>query len=54
MLIAIDERCEIIEIAHERSYIDFLSVATFSGSRICPLKLKHPDKWAGPYMQKVP
>lgn len=50
----IDETCEIISIAHERSYIDFLVVRTFVGSQVGPLQLRFPAKWEGPYEQQNP
>lgn len=53
-LSAIDAECGIIEIAHDRNYIDFLSVGQFSGARVGPLKLKNPEKWRGPYLQTTP
>lgn len=54
ILRTIDEQCEIVEIFHDRNYIDFLSVSKFAGSRVGPLKLKKPEAWQGPYLLKMP
>ncbi len=50
----IEEDCEILDILHDRSYIDFLNVRSFSGSEVGSLNLVHPEKWQGPYMIENP
>jgi hypothetical protein len=50
----IDEECNILHILHDRSYIDFLNVRSFSGSEVGSLNLVHPEKWKGPYLQDNP
>jgi hypothetical protein len=46
----INEKCKIVSFAHEKNYIDFLNVKTFSGSEVGPMNLMYPEKWEGPYV----
>lgn len=46
----IDATAGISEILHQRNYIDFLNVRSFSGSEVGSLNLFHPEKWQGPYL----
>lgn len=50
----IEEDCEILHILHERNYIDFLNVRSFSGSEVGSLNLVRPERWSGPYMLDNP
>jgi len=46
----IDASCSIANITHDRSYIDFLTVKSFSGSEVGCLNLAYPEQWKGPYL----
>ncbi|MGC2310430.1 MAG: hypothetical protein WA432_02310 [Candidatus Babeliaceae bacterium] len=46
----IDDVCGIIDFDHDKNYIDFLNVKSFSGSEVGSMNLKHPEKWQGPYL----
>lgn len=53
-LTSIDETCEITNIMHDHSYIDFLTIKNFEGNQVGPLQLRRPEKWQGPYNEKNP
>lgn len=50
ILKSIDETAGIGTINHERNYIDFLNVRSFSGSEVGALNLIRPGQWKGPYL----
>lgn len=50
----IDRHCNILSIAHTKSYIDFLQVEKFRSSEIGSLNLAHPKNWKGPYLDDTP
>lgn len=50
----IESSANIIGIKHQRNYIDFLNVKSFTGSEVGPLNLAHPQQWQGPYFQDNP
>lgn len=50
----IHKDCTIVSIDYKSNIIDFLNVATFSGSEVGPLNLLNPDRWRGPYLQDNP
>lgn len=47
---SIDETAGIASISHDRNYIDFLNVRSFSGSEVGSLNLVRPAQWKGPYL----
>lgn len=51
---SIDQECEITDIMHDRSYIDFLAIKDFAGNQVGALQLRYADKWKGPYVEKNP
>lgn len=46
--------CYISDFAHEKNYIDFLNVNSFSGSTVGSMHLSSPQKWKGPYFKHNP
>ena len=50
----IEKDCKIIRFEKQKNSINFLNVKSFVGSQVGPLNLKHPERWAGPYMDRNP
>jgi type II secretory pathway pseudopilin PulG len=50
----IDEAAGIVDFDHQKSYIDFLNVGSFSGSEVGAMNLRNPKKWQGPYLKENP
>lgn len=50
----IDEVAGIVDFDHQKSYIDFLNVGSFSGSEVGAMNLRDPKKWQGPYLKENP
>ena len=50
----IHKTCTIIDFDAQKNPINFLNVATFTGSEVGPMNLVYPDKWEGPYVQDNP
>ena len=50
----IDSTCSIIGFEHEKNYIDFLNVVSFSGSQVGSINLRDPAAWKGPYIKDNP
>lgn len=50
----IHKTCTIIDFDAQKNPINFLNVATFTGSEVGPMNLVHPDKWEGPYLKENP
>lgn len=47
----IDQKCRIIGFDHQKNYVDFLNVKSFSGSEIGSMNLMYPENWEGPYLE---
>lgn len=54
LLMKIDSDCGIESFALDKTPLNFFTVASFVGSEVGSLKLKHPDRWTGPYMVENP
>ena len=50
----IDDAAGIVDFDHQKSYIDFLNVGSFSGSEVGAMNLRNPKKWQGPYLKENP
>jgi len=50
----IHQDCGIIDFDAQKNPINFLNVATFTGSEVGPMNLTHPEKWQGPYLKDNP
>jgi hypothetical protein len=50
----IDDTCGIVDFDHQKNYIDFLNVISFTGSEVGAMNLAYPDKWQGPYKKENP
>lgn len=50
----IHKDCIIIDFDAQKNAINFLNVATFTGSEVGPMNLVHPEKWNGPYLKDNP
>ncbi len=50
----IHKKCIILDFAHEKNYIDFLTVKSFVSSEVGAMNVMYPEKWAGPYLQENP
>src|SRR5436190_19623781 len=50
----IHQDCGIIDFDAQKNPINFLNVATFTGSEVGPMNLVHPEKWQGPYLKDNP
>jgi hypothetical protein len=50
----IESDVNITGIKHQRDYIDFLNVKSFTGSEVGPLNVAHPENWQGPYLADNP
>lgn len=50
----IDVDCNILNIRHDRAFIDFLTVEKFAGSMVGCLNLVYPSRWKGPYLKMNP
>lgn len=47
----IDQKCRIIGFDHQKNYVDFLNVKSFSGSEVGSMNLMYPENWEGPYLE---
>lgn len=47
----IDRTCRIVDFDHEKNFVDFLNVGSFSGSEVGSMNLMYPKKWNGPYLE---
>ena len=50
----INKDCKTISFAHEKNYIDFLTVKEFVGSQVGSINLAFPKFWKGPYLNENP
>lgn len=50
----IDKDCKIIRFAHEKNYIDFLTVKEFVGEQVGAMTVAYPKRWNGPYLHHNP
>ena len=50
----IDHDCSILSFEHDRNFIDFLNVKSFSGSRVGSINVAYPKNWNGPYIANNP
>lgn len=50
----IDHACDIVDFEHEKNYIDFLNVKSFSGNKLGSMTLARPERWKGPYLADNP
>ena len=50
----IHTQCGIVGFEHERNFIDFLTVGTFSGSQIGSMNVLRARAWQGPYLKQIP
>ena len=50
----IDQDCSILSFEHDRNFVDFLNVKSFSGSRVGSINLAYPNNWKGPYIPNNP
>ncbi|HEX2977746.1 MAG TPA: hypothetical protein VHO47_01360 [Candidatus Babeliales bacterium] len=50
----INDDAGIMDFDHQKNYIDFLNVKSFSGSEVGSMNLAYPDKWQGPYLKENP
>ncbi len=50
----INSTCGIIGFEHEKNWINFLNVGSFSGSEVGPMNLRNPRAWEGPYFADNP
>lgn len=50
----IQKDCYIYGFDHEKNYIDFLNVITFSNSHVGSMALSFPRNWKGPYLNANP
>lgn len=50
----INETCVIIDFDHQKNFIDFLNVGSFTGSEVGPMNLTYPEQWEGPYIDDNP
>lgn len=54
IMMKINEQCGITGFENQKTPIDFLNVAEFSGSKIGSMTLAHPERWEGPYIEDNP
>ena len=50
----IHQTCTIIDFDAQKNPINFLNVASFTGSEVGPMNLVYPEKWEGPYLKDNP
>ncbi|MBI2774577.1 hypothetical protein HYX58_01080 [Candidatus Dependentiae bacterium] len=50
----INDTAGIMDFDHQKNYIDFLNVKSFSGSEVGSMNLAYPNKWEGPYLKENP
>ncbi|MFA5075068.1 MAG: hypothetical protein WC436_03095 [Candidatus Babeliales bacterium] len=50
----IDADCDILNIAGDDVFIDFLTVEKFIGSEVGGINLAYPARWKGPYLKEDP
>lgn len=50
----IDASCGITGFELDKNYLTFFNVKAFVGAAVGSMRLKHPEKWAGPYTEENP